>query len=150
MRRLLFISIISLCLGACAPGHNDYSDFRDINPAGWVYNDTLTFTPAIGDSIATGTLMVALRHSNDYAYRNLWVEIEYQDATNPRRDTLNIGLADIYGRWHGSGFGARYQLTDTVSRRATLTTGQPVKIRHIMRDDTLGGIDQVGIMFVTP
>ncbi|MCM1518518.1 MAG: gliding motility lipoprotein GldH [Pseudoflavonifractor sp.] len=150
MRRLLLISVISLCLGACAPGHNDYSDFRNINPDGWSYGDTLSFTPVIGDSVATGALLVALRHSNDYAYRNLWVEIEYRDATNQRRDTLNIGLADIYGRWFGSGFGARYQLTDTVSRHVTLTTGQPVRIRHIMRDDTLRGVDQVGIMFVTP
>lgn len=150
MRRLLAISIISLCLGACAPGHNDYSDFHNIPTAGWAYNDTLTYIPTIGDSIASGMLVVALRHSNDYAYSNLWLEVVYEDATKPRRDTLNIRLADIYGRWHGSGFGARYQIADTLARDVTLTTSRPVRIRHIMRDDTLRGIDQVGVLFVTP
>ncbi len=148
MRKLLIISSIILCLVACAPGHNDYSDFRNINAEGWAYGDTLVFSPEFGDSIARGTLCLALRHSNSYIYSNFWVEVCYEDNSISRTDTLNVQLADIYGRWYGSGFGARYQVVDTIASDVILHRGKPVKVRHIMRVDTLHGIEQVGINFI--
>lgn len=137
-----------LCLGACAPGHNDYSDFRNIDVDGWEYGDTLEFTPEIGDSTACGVLMLALRHSNSYLYSNLWVEVCYTNGEQSVTDTLNVPLADIYGRWYGSGFGARYQTTDTIASDITLHRGKPVRVRHIMRVDTLHGIEQIGLNFI--
>ena len=148
MRKIIVIISILLCLGACAPGHNDYSDFRNIDVDGWVYGDTLEFSPSIGDSTARGTLMLALRHSNSYLYSNLWVEVSYFNDTVCVVDTLNVPLADIYGRWYGSGFGARYQATDTIVYDMQLHRGKPVKVRHIMRVDTLHGIEQVGLNFI--
>ena len=64
------------------------------------------------------------------------------------RDTLDIRLADVYGRWLGSGFGASYQREVTVSPAAVVDITRPVALRHIMRVDTLQGIEQVGIEVV--
>lgn len=148
MRKVLVIISILLCLGACVPGHNDYSDFRNIDVDGWSYGDTLEFHPVIGDSTARGVLTLALRHSNSYLYSNLWLEVSYFNDTRSVTDTLNVPLADIYGRWYGSGFGARYQVSDTVALDVTLHRDKPIRVRHIMRADTLRGIEQVGLNFI--
>ncbi len=150
LKSALYILITSLlCLGACVPGHNDYSQFENISSKGWCYNDTLTFIPATNDSTATGVLTLALRHNNNYIYRNLWVEVSYHNDSVTVADTLNIEFADIYGRWHGKGLASRFQIEDTVSTSFHMVKGSPVKVRHIMRTDTLNGIEQVGIIFIS-
>lgn len=142
---VLFVSLSMLM--SCAPGANEYGDFQEISPNGWAYNDTLTFHPSMTDSIATGSLMIALRHDNEYIYSNLWVEVSYEQQGRMVADSMNLELADAYGHWFGQGFGARYQLSDTVVPKIRLRNGSTIKIRHIMRDDTLKGIEQVGILF---
>lgn len=149
MRRIISILTVLLCLGACVPGHNDYSEFKNIPVEGWCYNDTLTFTPGIADSVADGMLTIAVRHSGDYIYSNLWMEVRYTDGDNEKTDTLNIVLADIYGHWHGHGLGASFQMSDTVSTSCRITRNTPVKVRHIMRADTLRAVEQVGIIFLS-
>lgn len=134
-------------MGGCTPKHNAYSDYANISRQGWAYGDTLTFVPQLDDSIANGTLLIALRHSNNYVYRNIWLEIIRDNNGMVECDTLNVELADVYGRWYGSGFGARYQITDTIDGSVVISDGLPIRLRHIMRTDTLTGIEQVGLLF---
>lgn len=151
MRNALTIMLLSLCLGSCLPGHNDYSEYKELPVDGWPYSQSLTFTPDQGDSLAYGTLSVALRHTNLYPYANLYLEVSYADTIGTtHRDTLNIKLADRYGRWLGKGVGTDFQIVDTVSTRHTRIKGSDIKVRHVMRTDTLCGIDMVGLTFVEP
>lgn len=113
--------------------------------AGWAYGDTLVFAPEGLDSVALRTLSVALRHDNDYPYRNLWLEVTYGTPPLFYRDTVDIELADIYGRWHGKGLGPSYQTSTTIGKAVNLSDSSRVFIRHIMRVDTLHGIRQIGI-----
>ena len=145
--RFCYITIILLCLGACAPGHNDYSHFFNIEPEGWTYGDTLNFNPEIQDSVATGRLNIAIRHSNAYAYSNLWLEIRHFNGDTTRIDTVNIEMADIYGRWHGNGLGTSFQYELPVSHKISLYKDKPISINHIMRVDRLEGIEQIGLLF---
>ncbi len=145
----VILTVISLCLVACVPGHNDYSEFANIPSYGWDYRQPVEFTPIISDSTATGALTVALRHTNAYPYSNIWIELRHYDtdSTVTHVDTLNIQMADIYGRWHGKGLGTSYQITDTLPSSITITKGSRIQVRHIMRPDTLPAIEQVGILF---
>lgn len=151
MRNTLIIILFSLCLGSCLPGHNDYSEYKELPVDGWPYNQSLTFTPDQGDSIANCTLSVALRHTNLYPYANIYLEVSYADTIGTtHRDTLNIKLADRYGRWLGKGVGPGFQIVDTVRTRHTRIKGSDIKVRHVMRVDTLREIDMVGLTFVEP
>ncbi len=151
MRSLFKILLFILLTGnvACGIDSNEYSRFENIPDAGWGYGDTLIFEPVVSDAVVTGTLSIAIRHNNDYLYSNLWVELSHVSTGDSvaEVDTLNITLADIYGRWHGNGTGVLYQLSDTVATGFKLTRGCRIKVRHIMRDDLLTGIEQVGIIF---
>lgn len=137
---------LTLVFSACRLRHNDYSDFRTFDNDGWAYCDTVVFTPEFADSVVEQPLTVCVRHSNGYPYSNLWLELEYavNDSTT-RTDTLQLVLADDFGRWHGKGSGVSYQYTDTVSRRFKAFSHRPLKLRNIMRRDTLPGIEQIGI-----
>lgn len=143
--RLINVILVLLCLGACAPGHNDYSRFENLPVQGWVYGDDIVF---VTDSVVPApaqALGVVLRHNNEYPYSNLWLEISYRRNGIIHRDTVDIELADRYGRWHGSGFGTLYQIKRSVNGQMTLRGNDTIAVRHIMRVDTLRGLEQVGI-----
>ena len=142
--------LCSLCLGACVSGQNDFCEFRQLPEEGWAYGDTLCFTPQFADSTVTSVPVIALRHNNSYPYSNLWLELSRVNTDSTvTRDTVNVRLADIYGRWQGKGFGASYQYADTLVTVAPIPSGQTVTLRHIMRVDTLHDIEQLGILFVS-
>lgn len=145
--RFCYIMIILLCLGSCGPGHNDYSYFHNISSDGWKYGDTLSFNPDLHDSIVNGELNIVIRHSNAYAYSNLWLEIRHFNGIGTRVDTVNIEMADVYGRWYGNGLGSSFQYQLPVSHNITLYKGKPINIRHIMRVDKLEAIEQIGLLF---
>lgn len=132
---------------ACAPGPDDFSGYRNIDPHGWVYGDTISFVPALTDSVASGSLTLMLRHTGSYLYSNLWIELQRHGADTVMVDTFNIQVADIYGRWLGTGPGVAFQLTDTLMPSVTLTRGDTLVLRHIMRSDTLPDIEQIGLAF---
>lgn len=135
-------------MGACVPGHNDFSDFKNLPPTGWRYANPLTFNPEHGDSIITGTVSLTLRHTDAYMYSNLWLEVTCKDADAIEHcDTLNLKLADRYGRWLGTGNATDFQVTDTIYTNLRHKSGSPIRVRHIMRVDTLTGIDIVGVTF---
>lgn len=149
MRGLWLAVVLPVVLAACTPPGNDYSEYRDLPADGWLYGDTVVFTPRFADSIASGRLVAAVSHDSGFRYSSLWLEVVTLDPSGAvRKDTVNFPLADSFGRWRGNGFGAHLQMADTIARRMTLVTGQSVKVRHIMRADTLRSVQRVGIFFL--
>jgi gliding motility-associated lipoprotein GldH len=144
---LLAVLTMALCSSCSAPS-NDYAEYINLPQEGWKYGDTLRFTPVHPDSICRGRLVVGIRHENDFPYTSLWLETTLEDGGKRRVDTLEIPLADDFGSWTGRGIGASFQATDTLPGSFLHRSGAKVKIRQIMRCDTLTGISQVGIFFV--
>lgn len=135
-------------ISSCAPDPNSYSQYRDLPDEGWRYGDTITFTPLHPDSISRGIIVAGIRHSATFPYTSLWLEISGDNAGRQYRDTIEMRLTDSFGSWTGRGIGASFQVTDTLPRPVRHISGHPVKIRHIMRDDTLSGVSQIGIFFI--
>lgn len=147
---LATIAMLVLLMGAgCSDRHSRYSDFVRIDSEGWAYGDTVKVRPTRLDSVDMRRLAVAVRHDNDYPYRNLWLEVSYHTGHSTVRDTIELMLADIYGRWLGRGFGPSYQLSQPLQARFRIPDSTEISLRHIMRCDTLRGIEQVGIEVVS-
>lgn len=143
MRSIAPIIFLTLILTACEsviPERN--SSFTHLSSEGWAYGDTIFLTPppAIGK-----VTRLTLRHTDSYPYRNLWIEVSqrHPDGKATTRDTVNIEMCDIYGQWHGSGFGDSYQITVPLPHALDTTD---ISLRHIMRLDTLREITQIGII----
>lgn len=151
MRNLLLIILFTtLLLGACSPGTRDYSCWDNIPESGWVYGDSVLLLPIDtalpdNDSIVNAAIGVALRHGSDYEYSDVWLEVTFHGDGYMTRDTVNILLADSYGRWLGSGFGASYQKEVVINPSSVIDVTRLVEIRHIMNVDTLRGIEQIGV-----
>lgn len=152
MRRLLSIPVCAaLALAACSGGDDSgrtlYSAFRHVDAGAWRYTDTLVFPLAgMTDTVPRhGDLVVTVRHSNDYDYSNIWLEVEL-----PGGDTRSVcmELADVYGRWYGRGMGLTFERTDTLLRGITLGPADTLRLHHNMRADTLRAVEQVGVFFV--
>lgn len=147
----IIMSVVAACIAGCdSDVVNSYSDFHTLPDWGWRYTDVEEFTVSHRDSVASGTLLVALRHRGDYPYMDVCLEVEHADVPGApsRRDTITIPLADRFGKWRGNGVGTSYQIVDTVGSIGGHHTGGKVRIRHLMRCDTLAGINQVGVFFV--
>lgn len=146
MRHLLTATaLVSLTVLASCVSRGSDSGFTSLPASGWAYGDTLLFDVARADSLAPVELRVAVRNNNDFPYSNLWLEVTYTDGRLSHRDTVNMPLADVYGRWIGKGFGAQYQSDAVVATHITPPNGSRIGVRHVMRTDTLTGLEQVGI-----
>lgn len=149
------LSVIALCcaavlLAACSHSGED-ADFRSVDFHGWAYGDTLSFTPCSEKTSTLGRLAVVVRHSASYVYSNLWLEITVPPAAGDTVgfvDTLNIRLADDSGNLLGRGSGMSVVKIDTLPEHFLLDASKNVTLRHIMRVDTLEGIEQAGILFL--
>lgn len=150
MKGPLYAILIALAavLWGCANPETSEAEFTAIPEYGWPYGDTLKLDIPTADSVAVGRLAVTVRHTNAYLYRNLWLEVSTPLADTVVADTVNIELADAYGRWYGRGVGVSYAHTDTLPRSVCLTRGRPVMVRHIMRVDTLADVEQIGLTFI--
>lgn len=145
--RLAVVSVAMLCavLTGCEQRHGSYSHFVNLGDRGWAYANSVKITPEGLDSIEMRRMEVAVRHDNDYPYRNIWLEISYSTSGKLVRDTVQLMLADPYGRWLGKGFGPSYQISLPLGARFRIPDSTEIYIRHVMRVDTLKGIEQIGL-----
>jgi len=147
---LVVIFTVLLVVTVACTGAGGYTGYKEIPDTGWPYGDDCDYAVSTGDSVATGRLLLSITHDNSYEYSNLWVEVTYDDADNVHHvDTVNVAMCDALGNWYGKGLPGHYQFTDTLTRHAVaLADSSVVKVRHIMRVDTLTGISQIGIRFI--
>jgi gliding motility-associated lipoprotein GldH len=120
-----------------------------VDARGWTGSDTLFFP--LPSSIPAGNygVEIGLRHHEDYAYQDLW--LEYSLAG--QRDTVRLMLAYESGNWHGNGAAGLYQFTKVVPDRLHLGEERQdsvLKVVHIMSDKELKGICDVGIRLFKP
>lgn len=146
-----FLALMCAC-GITGRGNGDdnyFSGFVTFTDQEWPYGRTLDFrVDTLADSVAHGgTLLLSLRHTAGYQYGNIWLELEYPMADTTLKDTFNIALATSLGHWRGHGSGPSRQFTDTLKTNFTLYRGDTLKLRHIMRCDTLTNIEQIGVVY---
>lgn len=175
---MLLILLLLEGLTAC---HTDtvYHIYQPVSEEGWNKKDTLIYM--LPDSLAAGCYQLELdvRHTGNYPYRDIWLEMAFErrkpqdfSADMPDRDSLDIPeqdipvdtmmwvrdtvhlyLADEQGRWlNGGTIGSLYQFRATTGKFClTNKDGKTFRIVHIMKDNPLQGIHDIGIrIYHTP
>ena len=132
---------------ACTPPEPAGGEWKNIPGYGWRYGDTLAYNCG-RDTLGVDTLALTIRHTSAYPYANLWLEMSYETGDTTAADTLNIVLADEFGSWYGKGSGVLFQLTDTIIPRRPVNPASPLRLRHIMRTDTVPEIQQIGLTYI--
>ncbi len=146
---LALAASLALAAGCSRPG-NAASGYESLPAAeGWCFSDTLSYPLEHTDSVARGRLAVGVTHTARYPFADLWLEVTSERADGShRRDTVCLTLADRDGRWTGNGIGVSFQVAETVDAPLLHRSGSPLTVRHIMRRDTIAGIDRVGVFFI--
>ena len=115
----------------------------------WKSNYSCSGKFCVSDTSSPYNIYLVVRHTDAYAYNNLWINLETQapgDSINVEKINLELG-DDKYG-WHGIGMGdiweTRKKLT-LVPCKFKKTGSYSYKINHIMRDDPLKNVLSVGM-----
>ena len=156
-----------------------YHVYHPVSENGWSKQDTLTYTLSDSLKTGCYQLEVDIRHTEAYPYRDIWLELAFErrkpqqqlavtseledslDMNEPDiptdsmmwvRDTLHFYLADEQGRWlKGGTIGSLYQFS-APARPFCLNEkdGKTFRIIHIMKDNPLQGIHDIGLRLFQP
>jgi gliding motility-associated lipoprotein GldH len=118
--RSILVLLISCCLiTGCSRFVPDfyYQSQTPIPQNAWNYNFKPTFTFDITDTDAYYRPYFIIRHTQAYAYNNIWmwVYIKTPGDTNTKKARINITLAEQTGKWLGRGMGEIYEQRMPVS-----------------------------------
>ena len=148
LRRLSLLLVAVVLLASC--DGTVYHRFEQVDSAGWAASDTLSFMYD-GSSVAADAAVavaVQLRYVATYKYKNVCVRVESSETDGGLLsvDTLSCAIYGDDGRRLGSTAGTMYQnSSDTVLLPAMCSDTLCLKVSHIMDDDTLCGIYDVGV-----
>ena len=142
-KTLFLIAAMALAVAACSR-LPVYSHYEHIDGESWRRDDTLTFTTTVRDS-ANYHLILGLRATNAYPYRQLTVNVDMKVNENEELSPLTIDITDAEGEMQGSGntiYSYDVPIGDVVlGSNDTLT----VSIHHAMSKFSLPGITDIGL-----
>lgn len=142
------LAILSLVLPGCQK-IDLYEKMVAVKGGEWSKDQTCTYALDIPRDNMACWLVVSVRHTHLYPYRNLWIRLGLQspgDSTYKYSD-FNLALANNE-KWLGLG------MNDVYDRRIRLFDKPVVfdkagaaafSIQHIMREDPLPGVLHVGL-----
>lgn len=143
--------ILVLFAGAScgAPHLNDFEKSIPIQGGAWAYPFQPSVQFNVNDTTVSYNVSVVCRHTDRYAYKNLWVFISTRQPGDSafRKERFELTLQDNYGRWYGTG------MDDIWEQRIPLYTHlhfsktgmYTVVFQQDMRDDVLKGFLDIGL-----
>ncbi len=152
MRNKVFIHLILglfmvMMLWSCN-SRNFFEQNQAIKNEQWLASDIREFTFDVTDTNSYFNFYLNVRNNNEYPFANLYVFLEtrFPDSTRAR-DTLELQLADVSGKWLGKGT-SRYKYNSFILRKAMRFVhagGYKFRLEQGMRRDTLPGISDIGL-----
>ncbi len=148
----LIILFLLSCLSSCdeATVYHKYQAIPD--NAGWHREDSLFFYFPQNLLPMEYALEIGVRNTCMYPYKDIWLavtEVKGDSVWESTTDTLHLYLTDEEGRWNREGsVGGYYQSTFVCDRPLVVaadSVGRGMCVVHIMRDNPLQGISDVGI-----
>ncbi|MBU6158985.1 MAG: gliding motility lipoprotein GldH [Bacteroidetes bacterium] len=147
-RYFVMIALLGLGFYGCMP-INRFERNVQIPQNKWFYSFTPEISFDITDTTSLYNVFVNLRHTDAYAYRNIWLEIETRRPADSlfQKERFELNLQQPDGQWMGTGYAdiweVRHPLFSGIQfkRSGTYT----VRLRQIMRDDPLAHVMNAGI-----
>jgi len=144
----LAMTVISLMLFSC---NNNvvFSEFQPVQHKLWDKQTELVFHFEMKDVAIPYNISLQLRNSHLYPYQNIGIIFEELHPADEIsiKDTVEFILADSTGKWKGNGitlFQNQFLLKENY--HFPDTGNYTIGIRHIMLDEQLKGIEDVGLL----
>lgn len=135
-----------LLLNGCT-GATIYHFYQPIDKSGWGKHDTLVYQLPKDSIPDVYTISIGLRTTDTYLYTSLWIVMEEDLKAKGVfvRDTINYPVTDKSGSMLGSGFSSHQQEIKVKTIAVTPQSGTTVKLFHIMKRESIQGIQNIGI-----
>jgi gliding motility-associated lipoprotein GldH len=147
IKKATIIFSLLIFFAACDPGRL-YDESRGISENGWHKDSLAEFIINVTDTTQLYNFYITVRNNDNYTYRNLYLFLNTRlPNSNLTRDTIELVLADVNGKWLGKGFGAIKDNQIPVRNNLIF----PIKgeyifgIEQAMREETLVGLVDIGI-----
>ncbi len=111
MRTFCFLFFVfCFLISGCLPAPY-FQKEASIPQYAWAYNYKPAFTFDITDTTAIYQSYFLIRHTQSYPYCNIWmwVYVKTPGDSIPKKERVNITLAENSGKWLGRGMGEIYE-----------------------------------------
>lgn len=149
MKYSLFLAV-TLCIGAmassCGPRYA-LQESKDIEGV-WTYADSAVFEMDLTDTSKLYAIAIALQHTTDYAFQNLYLRIHTQFPSGERlSQPISLELAGKAGNWLGKCRGEGCKIVIPIQENAffNATGTHRFVLEQYMRSDSLPGIRSIGL-----
>lgn len=144
----LFVPAILLIGMAGCTQVDLYHRFANIKEGKWSSAQVPSFAFDIKDTVTPYNVYVVIRHTNQYAFRNIWLNVGLQQPGDSlRKQSFEVPLASAEN-WLGTGMDDVFEHRESLFKKPVRFThsGEVVfTLQQIMRQDPLPGILQAGI-----
>lgn len=148
LKKLFLIPLLSLCFFSCSK-IGVFEKTIPLPAQAWFYNIQPSFTFNITDTTASYNVFIVLRHTDTYAYNNIWLAVGSQvPGDTLHTQNINMGLGNDTKGWEGTGMDDIYEVRKNITSgpvtfkkagRYTFTLAQ------VMRENPLLHILNIGI-----
>ena len=144
---LVFFSL--LIISSACDTKKVYDSNFTLPAEGWKTNSAVVFKDVlISDTTALQNFYIRVRNSDDYQYNNFFLFLTTKLPNGKlSRDTIEIKLAGLNGKWLGKGFG-HFKDNHVLVRKAMrfpVSGKYEFTIEQGMREEFLTGIANIGI-----
>lgn len=142
----LFSSLV--WLGSCS-SLDAFEKNAEIPKHEWYYNYQPEVTFNITDTVSAYNVFVTLRHTDAYAYKNIWIYFSTRQPGDStfQKERFELTLQDQEGKWIGTGmsdiFEVRYPLFNNI--RFKKQGAYSIRLQQTMRDNPLLHIMNAGV-----
>lgn len=128
-------------LSVSCNGRREFSAYRNIAPGAWKYGEVIDLRVPVDTAgvLASPTLVLTVNES--FRFTDMPLELR----AGHRCDTIVVPVCPDKDSWQGSGKAGRYQITRAVPYNLRGHDTVSVKVRNILRADSVIGIEQLGL-----
>ena len=143
---IILFAFMQLC--SCKP-MDVYEKSQVVPGHEWASSKAIEGSFEITDTIPAYQIYIVLRHTDEYTYNNIWLNMGLQSPGDSMYDQkVNLSLGNDAQGWEGTGMNDIWELRKPlikVPRRCIRPGVYKYRIRQIMRDDPLPHIMSVGL-----
>ena len=147
-RWFIFFALMAALLSGCMQ-INRFERNVQIPNSKWTYAFQPEISFDISDTLAKYNVLVNLRHTDAYAYRNIWIEVETRLPADTvfQKERFELTLQQPDGKWIGTGYADIWEIRHPLFTNIQFKQkgSYTVRLRQIMRDDPLLHVMNAGI-----
>lgn len=148
INKSIIFFFIGITITSCVH-YETYLEYKILPPQGWDKDSVLTFQVNITDTSSLYNVYINVRNRGEYPYQNLWLFLNIQPPHDSLfiNDTIECYLADVHGKWLGSGVGNVFEMPVLYKQNVCFkeSGNYLFQIIHGMRNDILPGISNIGL-----